>query len=120
MAFSVVNKRFLKYILMGIFWVVLTPLVNAQKMNVCNIYGTVHVTEDPEKADFVVFQEESEAFADLTVFREDNRLFADQSGLWFFTDAINFANFVIYYTDDKDLADFSVFWIETPSFAGCQ
>lgn len=108
-----------RILFLGIFWLGFLSASNAQKMDVCNIYGSVFVTKDAKEADFVVFEEESEAFADLIVFKEENRLFADQKGLWFFTDAIGFATFVVFFTDNIDLADFSIYYIETPAFAGC-
>lgn len=109
-----------RVILLGFLILVAISGLEAQKMDVCNIFGSVYVTKNPKEADFVIFVEESEAFADLIVFKEDNRLFADQKGLWFFTEAIAFANFVVFITDNVDLADFTIFYIETPSFAGCK
>lgn len=109
-----------KVALLGILWIGHSLSANAQKMDICQIYGAVYVTKDAKEADFVLFVEESEAFADLVVFLEDNKLYADEKGLWFYTKAINFAQYVVYITDKKDLADFSVYYTKTPAFAGCR
>ncbi len=53
-----------------------------QGFDVCQLYGVVYVTENPNEANFRVFLEDSEAFADLVVFQEDNRLMADETGSW--------------------------------------
>lgn len=105
---------------LGVFWCGLATPSFAQKMDVCHLFGSVYVTKNAKEADFVIFEEESEAFADLKVFKEDNRLFADQKGLWHFTHAKNFARFIVFITDNIDLADFTVHYIETPAFAGCE
>lgn len=109
-----------KLCFLGIFWFGLSNQAFAQKMDVCNIYGSVYVTKNSKEADFVIYEEETEAFADLKVFREDNRLFADRKGLWYFTETMSFAHFIVFITDNIDLADFTVHYIETPAFAGCE
>lgn len=109
-----------RIILLSFFILGAVSSVEAQKMDVCNIFGSVYVTKDSKEADFVIFVEKSEAFADLIVYKEDNRLFADQQGLWFFTETMGFANFIIFITDNVDLADFTIFYNETPAFAGCK
>lgn len=109
-----------KWGLLGILWLGLSLSVSAQKMDFCKIYGAVYVTKNPKEADFVVFVEETEVFADLVVYLEENKLYADQKGLWFYTDAIDFAQYVIFLTGNKDFADFSIFYIDTPAFAGCK
>lgn len=108
-----------KLILFGLLWAGLSGILSAQKMDICKLYGAVYITNDSRKADFVIYEEETEAFADLLVYKEDNKLFADQEGLWFFTEALGFAKFIVFVTDNKDLADFSVFYINAPAFAGC-
>lgn len=110
----------LNFFFLGILWFGLSSQAFAQKMDVCNIYGSVYVTENSKEADFVIFEEENEAFADLKVFKEDNRLFADRKGLWFFTETMRFADVIVFITDNIDLADFTVHYIETPAFAGCE
>lgn len=109
-----------KIVLMGVLWIGFGVSAMAQKMDICKIYGAVYATKNAKEADFVIFVEESEAFADLVVFLEDNKLYADEKGLWFYTKAINFAQYVVYVTDKKDLADFSVYYTKTPAFAGCK
>lgn len=109
-----------KFLFLGVVWLGLSLPSFAQKMDVCNIYGSVYVTKNPKEADFVIFEEESEAFADLKVYKEENRLFADQKGLWYFTETMSFAHFIVFVTDNIDLADFTVYYIETPAFAGCE
>src|SRR5690606_40262788 len=94
-----------KILFMGILWFGLQGKSFAQKMDVCNLYGSVYVTKNPKEADFVIYEEEGEAFADLKVFKEENRLFADRKGLWYFTEAMSFAHFIVYITDKVDLAD---------------
>ena len=106
--------------ILGLLYVGGITSVKAQKMDICNVYGSVYITKDARQADFVVYEEESEAFADLVIFLEDNKLYADEKGIWFFAKAMDFADFVIYKTDDKDLADFSIHYIDTRAFAGCK
>lgn len=90
-----------------------------QGFDVCQLYGVVYVTENPNEANFKVYIEDSEAFADLVVFREDNRLMADKSGVWHISDSPAFANFSIYFERRRGLADFAIFYTDILSFAGC-
>ena len=94
--------------------------VCAQGFDVCQLYGAVRVTDNPNEANFKVFIEESEAFADLVVYHEENRLMADEPGIWFITDTQAFANFSIYFEGNRGLADFTVFYTDILSFAGCK
>lgn len=95
-------------------------VVYGQGFDVCQLYGVVYVTDNPNEANFKVFIEESEAFADLVVFQEDNRLMADRPGIWFITDTPAFANFAIYFERNLGMADFSIFYTDILSFAGCK
>ncbi len=91
----------------------------AQGFDACQLYGVVHITEDPNEANFRAYVEDSEAFADLVVYREDNRLMADQPGIWFITDTPAFANFSVFIEKNRGLADFAIFYTDIQSFAGC-
>ena len=91
----------------------------AQGFEVCQLYGVVHITENPGEANFRVFVEDSEAFADLVVFQEENRLMADQPGIWYITETPAFANFSIFIEKERGLADFAIFYTDIQSFAGC-
>jgi hypothetical protein len=54
--------------------------LQAQIMNqpyYCELRGSFFIEEYPDRADFLVFEEDSEAFADLLVFETDNSLFAE-------------------------------------------
>ncbi len=92
----------------------------AQSMHYCDLYGSVFIEEDPAKADYIVYVEDSEAFADILVFEEENEFFADKKGIWFFTENEGFAKFSVSFTNDKSKASFTIFYIESPTFAGCQ
>ncbi len=98
---------------------VCAEVVYAQGFDVCQLYGVVYVTDNPNEANFKVFVEDSEAFADLVVFIEDNRLMADEPGVWFITDQPAFANFSIFIERSRGLADFAIFYTDILSFAGC-
>ena len=94
-------------------------VVYGQGFDVCQLYGVVYVTGNPNEANFKVYIEESEAFADLVVYQEENRLMADRPGIWFITDKPAFANFSIYFERNLGLADFAIFYTDILSFAGC-
>lgn len=85
----------------------------------CNVYGAVHVLKEKRGADYIIYMEESDAFADLLVFKEEHKLYADKSGLWFLEKNKGLADYRIYITKNQDEADFSVFYIDSPTFAGC-
>ena len=91
----------------------------AQGFEVCQLYGVVHITDDPNQANFRVYVEDSEAFADLVVFREENRLMADRPGIWYVTETPAFASFSIFIEKNRGLADFAIFYTDIQSFAGC-
>lgn len=96
--------------------------LSAQNINqayYCELRGSFFIEEYPERADFLVYEEESEAFADLLVFETDNSLFADRPGIWYFTDDRAFADFRIYFVESKNNANFTVYFTSFESFAGC-
>ena len=96
-----------------------SPFVLSAQVDFCKLFGSVYIEKSPQKADFRVFKEESEAFSTIKVFPVDARPYADKEGLWHFTDKKEFADFTIYYESKRALADFSVYFIEVESFAGC-
>lgn len=85
----------------------------------CNVFGMVYVEPVKKRADYIVYEEKTEAFADLRVFREENRLLADDTGLWYFTDKRDFADFTIYLQNEPSNADFTIFYTDVISYAGC-
>jgi hypothetical protein len=85
----------------------------------CELRGSVFIEEYPDRADLLVYEEDSEAFADLLVFETDNSLFADRPGIWFFTTERAFADFTVFFVESKNNADFSVYFTSFESFAGC-
>lgn len=91
-----------------------------RNITMCDVFGGVFVTKDPSKAQLHVYLEESEAFCDLPVFQAASVLYADRSGLWFFTDNISEAKFIVYFQKKRNLANFSIAYIENESFAGCR
>lgn len=86
----------------------------------CQLSGAVLEEQNPSRAMFRVFREESEGLADLVVFKSENHLFADKAGKWFFTESRALARFSVFWVEERSKADFSVFFTETESFAGCQ
>ncbi|UOQ66773.1 DUF6150 family protein [Hymenobacter volaticus] len=89
----------------------------------CRIYGTIYLERDPRRRSAcfgVIYEEPEEAFADVLVFAEDNKLFADKAGLWYFTEARDFADYVLFVSNKRELADFSVSYTKVRSFAGCR
>jgi|GEM_PF-873049 len=111
---SVTNFSFI-LMLMGVSG----NVVYAQGFDVCQLYGVVYITEDPDEANFKVFIEDSEAFADLVVFQEENRLMADQPGIWYISDTPAFSDFSIFIERRRGMADFAIFYTDILSFAGC-
>ncbi len=98
------------------------PSLPAQNINqpyYCELRGSFFIEEYPDRANFLVYEEDSEAFADLLVFETDNSLFADKPGIWYFTDDRAFADFTIYFVESKNNANFSVYFTSFESFAGC-
>ncbi len=85
----------------------------------CELHGTVYIAEYPGQADFLVYEEDSEAFADMLIYETDNALFADRNGIWFFTDKQAFADFSIHFVESKNNADFTIYFTAFESFAGC-
>ena len=96
-----------------------SPFVFSSQVDFCKLFGAVYIEKSPQKADFRVYKEESEAFCNIKVFEVDSRLYADNEGLWHFTDKKAFADFSVYFEPKKGLADFSVFFTDVESFAGC-
>ncbi len=92
----------------------------SEQIDACKVYGAIYIEEFPENAQFLVFEEESEAFAKILIFEEDNKLMADKSGKWFFTDNKAFARYSVYFVERKNAADFSVYFTNFESSAGCQ
>jgi hypothetical protein len=96
------------------------PLVNDDQSRFCYVYGTIVIVDDPRRAHFRVFVEETEGLADLIIFKEEIRLYADRQGIWHFGENPGLADYVIYLEDNKFLADFSIFYTDIESFARCQ
>jgi Family of unknown function (DUF6150) len=89
----------------------------------CKLYGAVYLERDPRRRGFcsaTVYVEQQEAFANLVVYQEANKLFADKAGLWYITDARDFADFTVLVTDNRSFADFGIFYTKVRSFAGCR
>lgn len=94
--------------------------VEGPPRELCQLFGSVYVTDNPQRAGYYVYVEEYETSADLSVFVEENKLFASQSGLWHYTDKEAFADVVIFFTESKGMADFSIYYTDVASFAGCR
>ena len=90
-----------------------------QQIQFCSLRGSVYIATDRAQADFVVFEEDSEAFADFLVYEEENRLYATEEGIWFFVENRGIADFSIYLTQSKGNADFVIAYTDSPTFAGC-
>jgi len=89
----------------------------------CRIYGSVYLERDSHRRGLcfgTVYEEPVEAFADVLVFQEDNKLFADKAGLWYLTDARDFADYVLFVSNNRGIADFSIHYTKVRSFAGCR
>lgn len=86
----------------------------------CHVFGSIAVVEDPRRAHYKVYIEESEGLADLIVFDEEIKLYADRRGIWHFMENPGLADYVIYFEETKSFADFSIFYTDIESFAGCQ
>lgn len=92
---------------------------SGQYQDYCELRGSVFIAEYPAQADFLIYEEDSEAFADMLIFETDNSLFADRNGIWYFTDQQAFADFTVYFVEAKGNADFTVYFTAFESFAGC-
>ncbi len=86
----------------------------------CGIYGSVYIEEIKRRADYVIYEESSEAFADVNIFQEDNKLLADNGGIWYFTDKREFADFTVYFDDERSNVDFSIYYTDHVTYAGCK
>ena len=85
----------------------------------CELRGSCYIEKFPDRADFLIYEEDSEAFADLLIFETDNALFADKPGIWYFSNDRAFADFTVYFVESKGNADFTVYFTRFESFAGC-
>ena len=90
-----------------------------QQVRYCSLRGSVYIATNRAQADFVVFEEDSEAFADFLVFEEESRLYATEEGVWFFVENRGIADFSIFFTQAKGNADFIIAYTDSPTFAGC-
>jgi len=86
---------------------------------ICELKGTVYIEEFPERANFLIYEEDSEAFADMLIYEMDNALFATKAGIWYFTDQKGFADFSVYFVESKGNSDFTVYFTSYESLAGC-
>jgi len=90
-----------------------------QQVRYCSLRGSVYITTERSQADFVVFEESSQAFADFLVYEEENRLYATEEGVWFFVENRGIADFSIYLNESKGGSDFVIAYTDSPTFAGC-
>jgi len=86
----------------------------------CRIYGVIYIDPQPDRVEFLVYEESSEVFADLLVYEEENRLFADRSGMWYLTDERALADHTIHLVDNPSSAHFSIYFTNIASIAGCR
>ena len=112
-------KKNIFYILAFFFLFIIKP-VNAQKIDLCRVFGNFYVTTDKNLADFRVHIEETEGLADLLVYQQKNKFYADKAGQWYITPNKKEADFWIYFEPLKGYANFSISYTETESFAGCK
>ena len=89
------------------------------QIDFCEVYGAIYVAEYPERADYLVYEESSEAFARMIIFEENSEIMADRKGKWYFTDNPDFARFRVYFTERRGAADFSVYFTDFESLSGC-
>jgi len=92
---------------------------HSQPLNICELTGTVFIEDNPDEANFFLYEEDSEAFADFLIYETDNALFATEPGVWYFTDQKGFADYSVYFVESKGTADFTVYFTSFESFAGC-
>ena len=90
-----------------------------EQIKFCSLRGSVFIATEKAQADFIVYEEESEAFADFLVYEEENRLYATEEGVWFFVKNRGIADFSIYLTKSKGEADFVFAYTSSSTFAGC-
>ncbi|OON71140.1 hypothetical protein B0919_00485 [Hymenobacter sp. CRA2] len=89
----------------------------------CKIYGSIYLERDPRRRGFcsaTVYVEQQEAFASLVVYQEANKLFADKAGLWYITEARDFADYTVLVTNNRSFADFGIYYTKVRAFAGCK
>lgn len=85
----------------------------------CQVFGTIYIETQKNRAHYSVYLEEYESDADLIVCKQDNRLFADRPGLWYFVTDRSFADYTIYLESDDSYADFSVYYTDDVGSVGC-
>lgn len=90
-----------------------------QKVDPCQLAGSVFIEPTESFATYRVFVEDVENFADLRVYKESTAAFATKPGHWCFTDVRNFADFSVAFVDVKAFADFSIYYTDFQSLAGC-
>jgi len=94
-------------------------LTGSATVDPCQVYGVIHVASEPDRVDFFVYEESTEAFADILIFEEENQLFADRSGVWFFSENRGLADYTIYFVESRGESHFSLYFTDSESFAGC-
>ena len=94
-------------------------LIGPTAVDPCRVYGVIFVSPEPDRVDFFVYEESTEAFADILIFEEENQLFADRPGIWFFTENRGLSDFAIYFVSERRESHFSVYFTDSESFAGC-
>jgi len=107
------------FIVIGSYHKLVPEKEEAQPVDICELHGTVFIEDDPDLANFYIYEEDSEAFADFLIFETDNALFATEPGVWYFTDEKGFADFSVYFVESKGHADFTIYYTSFESFAGC-
>lgn len=111
--------HFILVLLMTWLYLPGSKISSTQPVNLCDLKGTVYIEDDPDMANFFLYEEDSEAFADFLIFETDNALFATEPGVWYFTDKKGFEDFSVYFVENKGNADFTVYFTSFESFAGC-
>jgi hypothetical protein len=104
---------------MWILLAVLKLLWTVEQTPYCAVFGSIYEVEEAYLADYIVYEELSEASAEVVVFEQSNRLYADRSGMWYFVAEKDFAQHKVFFTDKKNQAHFSVYFTKFESFAGC-
>lgn len=107
----------MKYLIILSLFFINTEATDSQQ-RFCSLHGSVFITKDRSRADFIVYKD-SEAFADFLVFEEENRLYATEDGIWYFVENRGIADFSVYFTESKGEAHFTMAYTDSPTFAGC-
>ena len=95
------------------------PDITDDQGRFCYVYGTIAIVDDPRKAHFKVYVEETEGLADLIIYEEEISLYADRQGIWHFMENPGLADYVIYLEESKYYSDFSIYYTDIESFARC-